>query len=61
MTIEASMASLDRSIFRKYDIRGTAAGDSPQLTPEVALLVGKALGTYLPLPLRLGAYLRRLR
>ena len=42
------MTELDRSIFRKYDIRGTAAGDSPQLTPEIALLVGKALGTYLP-------------
>ena len=42
------MPTLDRSIFRKYDIRGTAAGDSPQLTPEVALLVGKALGAYLP-------------
>ena len=42
------MPTLDQSIFRKYDIRGTAAGDSPQLTPEVALLVGKALGTYLP-------------
>ncbi len=42
------MATLDQSIFRKYDIRGIAAGDSPQLTPEVALLVGKALGTYLP-------------
>ncbi len=42
------MMTLDRSIFRKYDIRGIAAGDSPQLTPEVALLVGKALGTYLP-------------
>ena len=42
------MTELDRSIFRKYDIRGTAAGDSPQLTPAVALLVGKALGTYLP-------------
>ena len=42
------MATLDRSIFRKYDIRGIAAGDAPQLTPEVALLVGKALGTYLP-------------
>ena len=40
--------TLDRSIFRKYDIRGIAAGDSPQLTPAVALLVGKALGTYLP-------------
>ena len=42
------MATLDKSIFRKYDIRGIAAGDNPQLTPEVALLVGKALGTYLP-------------
>ena len=42
------MTTLDRSIFRKYDIRGIAAGDSPQLTPDVALLVGKALGTYLP-------------
>ena len=42
------MATLARSIFRKYDIRGIAAGDSPQLTPEVALRVGKALGTYLP-------------
>lgn len=42
------MTELDRSIFRKYDIRGTAAGAAPQLTPAVALLVGKALGTYLP-------------
>ena len=42
------MSTLDRSIFRKYDIRGAAAGDAPQLTPDVALLVGKALGTYLP-------------
>ncbi len=42
------MTKIDRSIFRKYDIRGTAAGDAPQLTPAVALLVGKALGTYLP-------------
>ncbi len=42
------MTTLDRSIFRKYDIRGTAAGDAPQLRPEVARLVGKALGTYLP-------------
>lgn len=39
---------LDRSIFRKYDIRGLATGDSPQLIPEVAMAVGKALGTYLP-------------
>ena len=42
------MPALDRSIFRKYDIRGTAAGESAQLTPAVALSVGKALGTYLP-------------
>lgn len=42
------MTNLDRSIFRKYDIRGLATGENPQLTPDVALLVGKALGTYLP-------------
>ena len=42
------MARIDRSIFRKYDIRGLAAGDSPQLTPFVARQVGKALGAYLP-------------
>ncbi len=40
------MTAIDRSIFRKYDIRGTAAGDAPQLVPAVANLVGKALGTY---------------
>jgi phosphomannomutase/phosphoglucomutase len=39
---------LDTSIFRKYDIRGVAVGDSPQITPDVARMVGKALGTYLP-------------
>lgn len=39
---------MDTSIFRKYDIRGTAGGSTPQLTPDVARLVGKALGTYLP-------------
>jgi phosphomannomutase / phosphoglucomutase len=38
----------DTSIFRKYDIRGVATGDAPQLTPVVARLVGQALGTYLP-------------
>jgi len=42
------MTAIDPSVFRKYDIRGTAAGDAPQLTPAFALLVGKALGTYLP-------------
>ncbi|MCY3834175.1 MAG: phosphomannomutase/phosphoglucomutase [Chloroflexi bacterium] len=42
------MTAIDHSIFRKYDIRGTAAGDTPQLTPDIARLVGKALGSYLP-------------
>ena len=42
------MVQIDRSIFRKYDIRGTATGILPQLTPAVAFLVGKALGAYLP-------------
>ncbi len=42
------MAEIITSIFRKYDIRGTVTGDNPQLTVEVARLVGKALGTYLP-------------
>lgn len=40
--------NVDKSIFRKYDIRGTVSGESPQVTPELARLVGKALGTYLP-------------
>ncbi|MAS32994.1 MAG: phosphomannomutase [Anaerolineaceae bacterium] len=42
------MPQVDQSIFRKYDIRGTVTGDNPQITPELANLVGKALGTYLP-------------
>lgn len=42
------MDNLDRSIFRKYDIRGLATGETPQLRPDVARAVGKALGTYLP-------------
>ena len=42
------MTAINATIFRKYDIRGTATGDNPQLTPEVARLVGRALGTYLP-------------
>ncbi|MDE2749045.1 MAG: phosphomannomutase/phosphoglucomutase [Chloroflexota bacterium] len=42
------MTAIDPSVFRKYDIRGTAAGDAPQLRPAFARLVGKALGTYLP-------------
>lgn len=42
------MAEIDQSVFRKYDIRGLVAGENPQITPELAKLVGKALGTYLP-------------
>ncbi len=39
---------IDPSVFRKYDIRGKVAGDNPQITPGLANMVGKALGTYLP-------------
>lgn len=39
---------MDISIFRKYDIRGLVAPPTPQITPEIARLVGQALGTYLP-------------
>lgn len=42
------MTDVITSIFRKYDIRGVAVGDDAQLTPTLAELVGKALGTYLP-------------
>jgi phosphomannomutase / phosphoglucomutase len=42
------MTQVDTSVFRKYDIRGIVSGDSPQITPDLARLVGKALGTYLP-------------
>ncbi len=42
------MPQVITSIFRKYDIRGLVSGDNPQITPELATLVGKALGTYLP-------------
>jgi phosphomannomutase/phosphoglucomutase len=42
------MTQVDTSIFRKYDVRGVVSGDKPQITPELARLVGKALGTYLP-------------
>ncbi len=42
------MTDVNPTIFRKYDIRGTAVGAEPQLTPDIARLVGKALGTYLP-------------
>ncbi|MBZ0292161.1 MAG: phosphomannomutase/phosphoglucomutase, partial [Anaerolineae bacterium] len=42
------MPQVITSIFRKYDIRGTVSGDNPQITPELANLVGKAFGTYMP-------------
>lgn len=42
------MAQVDTSIFRKYDIRGVVTGEKPQITPDLARLVGRALGTYLP-------------
>jgi phosphomannomutase/phosphoglucomutase len=42
------MTDVNRSVFRKYDIRGTVTGENPQITPELAHLVGKALGTYMP-------------
>ena len=41
------MIEFDHSVFRKYDIRGSVE-EPAQLTPELAELVGKALGTYLP-------------
>lgn len=41
------MSQVPTNIFRKYDIRGTIAGASPQLTKEVAQLVGKGYGTYM--------------
>ena len=37
---------IDKNVFRAYDIRGKAIADNPQLTPEFALELGKALGTY---------------
>ncbi|MBL8162580.1 MAG: phosphomannomutase/phosphoglucomutase [Anaerolineae bacterium] len=42
------MTQIDTSVFRKYDIRGTVSGEKPQITPDLARLVGRALGTYLP-------------
>ncbi|MBL8155652.1 MAG: phosphomannomutase/phosphoglucomutase [Anaerolineae bacterium] len=42
------MTTVNTTVFRKYDVRGTVSGDKPQLTPDLARLVGRALGTYLP-------------
>src|SRR5258708_1826381 len=41
------MSQVPTNIFRKYDIRGTVKGASPEVTPDVALLVGKGYGTYM--------------
>lgn len=41
------MAQVPTNIFRKYDIRGTVAGDAPQMTPDIARLVGKGYATYM--------------
>ncbi|MEQ8673548.1 MAG: phosphomannomutase/phosphoglucomutase [Aggregatilineales bacterium] len=48
MTDEMPDIQIDPSVFRKYDIRGTVTGDNPQISPDLARLVGMALGTYLP-------------
>lgn len=41
------MTTVNPKLFKKYDIRGTAAGKDAPLTPEVARLIGRAFGTYL--------------
>ncbi|HLY27768.1 MAG TPA: phosphomannomutase/phosphoglucomutase [Aggregatilineales bacterium] len=41
------MTQVPTNIFRQYDIRGTVKGASPELTPNLALLVGKGYGTYM--------------
>ncbi|GAB4553862.1 MAG: phosphomannomutase/phosphoglucomutase [Anaerolineae bacterium] len=35
------------AVFRKYDIRGAVAGTNPQMTPQLAHLVGKGYATYM--------------
>ena len=55
------MVQVDTSIFRMYDIRGTVGGASPQLTPGLARLVGKALGEDLPVPGRRFYFVRLAR
>jgi len=41
------MAQVPTAVFRKYDIRGTVTGSAPQMTPELATLVGKGYATYM--------------
>ena len=38
---------MDPSIFKKYDIRGTAEGDDAQLNADIARKIGQGFGTYL--------------
>lgn len=39
--------TIDARLFKKYDIRGVAQGESAPLTREAALVIGQAFGTYL--------------
>lgn len=41
------MAAIEAKLFKKYDIRGRAAGEHPPLTIEAARQVGRAFGTWL--------------
>lgn len=41
------MSTIQRSLFKKYDIRGRASGDDEPLTPAVAYAVGRAFGAHL--------------
>jgi len=40
------MVEINPRIFKKYDIRGKAMGDAPDLTPEVAHEIGRGIGTF---------------
>lgn len=41
------MTDIDPGLFKRYDIRGRAAGEGAVLTPPVARAIGQAIGTYL--------------
>ncbi|MBX3061784.1 MAG: phosphomannomutase/phosphoglucomutase [Anaerolineae bacterium] len=41
------MSQVPTNIFRKYDIRGSVTPEKPELTPDVAYLVGKGYGTFM--------------
>lgn len=40
------MVEINPRIFKKYDIRGKAMGDAPDLTPEIAHEIGRGIGTF---------------